>query len=227
MHTEKKPDTRLLSALPYLTDGGVVADIGTDHAYLPIELIRRGLARRAIACDINEGPIETARRHIAEAGLSHVIDTLRTDGLCGVETYRPTDVLIFGMGGELIARILADAPWVREEKTNLILQPMSKGEVLCRWLLENGFAVLHESLTYEGQYYRTIHARAGEKCERYTEAELYLGKYGNLKGSPLLEGYLQRKQAVLERAAEGKRKGGQPTDYEEGILAELRENWRR
>lgn len=227
MHTEKKPDTRLLSALPYLTDGGIVADIGTDHAYLPIELLRRGLARRAIACDINEGPIEAARRHIAEAGFSHVIDTLKTDGLCGVESYHPTDVLIFGMGGELIARILSDAPWVLEQRINLILQPMSKGEVLCRWLLENGFSVLHETLTYEGQYYRTIHARAGESCEAFTEAELYLGKYRHLKESPLLEGYLQRKQAVLERAAVGKRKGGQSTAYEDGILAELRENWRR
>jgi len=87
--TEKKLGARLQSACAYLTAGGTVADIGTDHAYLPIEIIKRGLSQRAIACDINRGPIESAARNIEAAGLSDRIDTMQTDGLHGVETYRP------------------------------------------------------------------------------------------------------------------------------------------
>ena len=92
MPNTKNPDARLLSALPYLTPGGTVADIGTDHAYLPIELCRRGICRRAVACDINRGPLESARANIAAAGFSDRIDTLLTDGLHGVEQWHPHSV---------------------------------------------------------------------------------------------------------------------------------------
>lgn len=141
MPSPKTPDNRLLSAIPYLRAGGVVADIGTDHAYLPIELCRRGICRRAVACDINEGPISAARANIRAAGLSDRIDTLCTDGLHGVEPYAPDDILIFGMGGELIVRILCEAPWVRNDRIGLILQPMSRAEILRRYLWENGFEI--------------------------------------------------------------------------------------
>ena len=145
MSTEKKLGARLQSACAYLSAGGTVADIGTDHAYLPIEIIKKGLSQRAVACDINRGPIESARRNIEAAGLSDRIDTMQTDGLHGVEGFHPTDILIFGMGGELIAKILSEAPWVKDEGIGLILQPMSHAEILRRWLSENGFSILGTS----------------------------------------------------------------------------------
>ncbi|MBQ9131710.1 MAG: SAM-dependent methyltransferase, partial [Clostridia bacterium] len=100
MHKITIPDSRLLSAIPYLTKGGRAVDVGTDHAYLPIYLVQEGLISHALACDINAGPLRSARTNIAAAGLTNRIGTLRTDGLHGVESYAPDDVMIFGMGGE-------------------------------------------------------------------------------------------------------------------------------
>lgn len=220
---EKQTDARLESALPYLTVGGIVADIGTDHAYLPIHIIRQGISRRAVACDINRGPIEAARRNIEIAGLSDRIDTLQTDGLHGVERFHPDDILIFGMGGELIVKILSEAPWIKHSKVGLILQPMTKAETVRAWLLDNGFSIEGETLSYVDQYYQTIHAKYGGERIEYTPAELMLGKLILQSGSPLLKGYVQRKAEVLANVIDGKKKGNADTADEERLLAELRE----
>lgn len=222
MSSTKTPDNRLLSAIPYLRVGGVVADIGTDHAYLPIEVCRRGICRRAVACDINEGPINAARANIRAAGLSDRIDTLCTDGLHGVEQYAPDDILIFGMGGELIVRILREAPWVRNHRIGLILQPMSRAEVLRRYLWENGFSVLGETLSRADRLYQTVYARYTGETETFDEAELLVGRDRFLLTSPLAGEFLRQKIAVLEHVAAGKRAGGAVTAYEDGLIASLR-----
>ncbi|MBR7098040.1 MAG: SAM-dependent methyltransferase [Clostridia bacterium] len=219
---EKQTDSRLESALPYLTAGGVVADIGTDHAHLPIHIIRQGISRRAVACDINRGPIDAAKRNIQAAGFSDRIDTMQTDGLHGVEQFHPDDILIFGMGGELIVRILSEAPWVKNPAVGLILQPMTKAESVRAWLLDNGFSIVGETLSYEDQYYQTIHARYGGERIAHTPAELLLGKMILKSKSPYLKGYIERKAAILGNVIEGKKKGNADTSLEERLLDELR-----
>ena len=221
MSTEKKLGARLQSALAYLTAGGTVADIGTDHAYLPIEIIKKGLSRRAVACDINRGPIESAMRNIEAAGLSDRIDTVQTDGLHGVESYHPTDILIFGMGGELIVKILSEAPWVQNDGIGLILQPMSHAEILRRWLAENGFSVLGETLTYEEQYYQTIYARFCGEPYMPSEEELYFGKEILKSDSPLLKGYLTARAKTLRNVIAGKKKGNADTALEARLVAKI------
>ena len=204
MQTYIIPDSRLLSAIPYLTRGGCVADVGTDHAYLPIYLVGEGISSRALACDINEGPIRSARKNIEAAGLSDRIDTLRTDGLCGVEAFSPDDVMIFGMGGELIARILEDAPWVKDERIGLILQPMTRAAALRAWLLENGFEILGETVTFEDKYYQTIHARYCGKSGEYSAAELQVGRLNIERRPPLFEGLVRHEMKVLDAIIAGK-----------------------
>ena len=218
MSTEKKLGARLQSACAYLSAGGTVADIGTDHAYLPIEIIKKGLSQRAIACDINLGPIESARRNIEAAGLSDRIDTMQTDGLHGVECFHPTDILIFGMGGELIAKILSEAPWVKDEEIGLILQPMSHAEILRRWLSENGFAILGETLTYEDQYYQTIHARFNGETYVLTEEEAFFGAKILESESPLVVGYLNKRAETLRSVIAGKTKGNADVSLETRLL---------
>ena len=198
------PDTRLLSAVPYLTRGGRVADIGTDHAYLPIYLIGKGIVSHALACDVNEGPIRSAQQNIAKAGLSDRIDTLRTDGLHGVETYRPDDVMIFGMGGELIVRILSEAPWIKDASVGLILQPMSRVAILRAWLLENGFAITGETVTFEDRYYQTLSARYCGKREEYSAVELQVGRENIASRPPHFEGLVRHEIAVLDGVIRGK-----------------------
>ena len=218
MSTEKKLGARLQSACAYLSAGGTVADIGTDHAYLPIEIIKKGLSQRAVACDINRGPIESARRNIEAAGLSDRIDTMQTDGLHGVEDFHPTDILIFGMGGELIAKILSEAPWVKDEGIGLILQPMSHAEILRRWLSENGFSILGETLTWEDQYYQTIYARYGSKPYTLTEEDAFLGREILASDSPLLEGYLRKRAETLNTVIAGKKKGNADVGLETRLV---------
>ena len=204
MQTIPTPSARLLSALPYLTKGGAVIDVGTDHAYLPIYLVGQHISSRALACDINRGPIESAARNIAAAGLARRIDTLCTDGLHGAEQFDPDDIMIFGMGGELIIRILSEAPWVKDASIGLVLQPMTRAHLLRRWLLENGFAIVGETITHEDRYYQTIAARYCGKSEEYTEEELLLGRLNIQNNAPNLGGFIEHEIGVWEAIRRGK-----------------------
>ena len=195
---------RLLSALPYLKKGGAVIDVGTDHAYLPIYLVGEGFSSRALACDINRGPIESAAHNIAAAGLARRIDTFCTDGLHGTEGFDPDNILIFGMGGELIIRILSEAPWVKDAGIGLVLQPMTRAHLLRRWLLENGFAIVGETITHEDRYYQTIAARYCGKSEEYTGEELLLGRLNIENNAPNLAGFIEHEIGVWEAIRRGK-----------------------
>ncbi len=195
---------RLSTAIPYITPGSCVADIGTDHAYLPIHLVKNGLCACAVACDINEGPLQSARTNIAEAGLCDRIDTLLTDGLHGVERFSPQDVIIFGMGGELIVRILSEATWTRNVRVGLILQPMSRAEILRKWLVGNGFSIEGETISFEGKYYQTIHARYTGAEDSYTAIECRVGRR-NIQDRPaLFEGFVRHEIKVLDNILAGK-----------------------
>ena len=198
-------NVRLCSAAQFVRQDAVFADIGTDHAYLPIYLVAEGISSRALACDINQGPIESARKNIAAAKFQNQIDTLCTDGLHGAEHFHPDDVLIFGMGGELIMRILSEAPWVKDERIGLVLQPMTRAQTLRRWLLENGFAIVGETITHEDKrYYQTIAARYCGKVEEYTEEELLLGRLNIQNNAPNLGGFVEHEIGVWEAIRRGK-----------------------
>lgn len=206
MSTIPMPDARLLSAVSYVKKGGSIADIGTDHAYLPIYLVGEGISSSAIAADINLGPILSARANIEAAGLGEKIQTLQTDGLHGIERFSPDDVLIFGMGGELIVRILEEAPWVRDRSIGLILQPMSRGNVLRKWLTEHGFAILGETLTDPNKFYQTIYARYDGVGAQYNEEECLLGRKNIEARTPLFELFVRHEIAVHEKILAGKQR---------------------
>ncbi len=211
MKTHTIPSPRLQSAIPYVEPGARVADIGTDHAYLPIHLVAEGIASAALAADIRPGPIASAVSNIRAAGLEGRIETMLTDGLYGVERFAPDTVLIFGMGGELIARILSDAPWVRSQEITLVLQPMSRGETLYRWLAENGFAVREERLTREKhRIYRTLSAVWDGVVRNPDPVECLLGRYDPTRPPPHMSAYLRHEIEVLEAVIAGKEKARDP-----------------
>lgn len=144
-------DARLL-ACAGLVRGERCADVGTDHGYLPIYLVNEGICRSAAACDINEKPLASARANIIKAGLSDRIDFYLSNGLDSVPEDGITDVVIAGMGGELIADIIDRAPWIKTRRVNLVLQPMTKWDHLRRYLYDNRFEVTSETPCQSGKF---------------------------------------------------------------------------
>jgi tRNA (adenine22-N1)-methyltransferase len=162
-----------LSLCAWLVRGGSrLADIGTDHAYLPIALCLSGRIPCALACDINPLPLASAREHIASFGLSDRIAARLSDGLEEVGADEADDIVIAGMGGELIASILDACPWTKDGDKRFILQPMTRHEALIRYLYANGFDILRqEAVLDEKKYYTVILAAydgAARECDDLT-----------------------------------------------------------
>ena len=213
---------RLMTAVGFAR-GGVFADVGTDHGYLPIYLYKKGLVKRAVASDINKMPLDSARKNIALHGAVGGIDTVLSDGLKALKDFAPDDIAIFGMGGELICRIVGDAPWTKDEKIRLILQPMTKQDEVRAFLLENGYSIVGESLSYDdGKYYQTICAEFSGTCDEYTKAELILGKHNIKDGGELFRGFLENRLEVYRTRLAGKRNAGIECE-EEALVKEFEE----
>lgn len=168
-----KLDARL-EAAARLVGEGTVADIGSDHALLPIELVRRGTPR-ALASDINEGPCERARIHVRAAGLTDKITVKCCPGLDGIEEFAPDNIIIAGMGGELIASILGASDYPEKSECRLILQPMTMHGELRRFLAD-GYRITHETVVREGgKHYQLMAAVWDGERRTFTDAELRLG----------------------------------------------------
>ncbi len=199
-----------MSAVKFVRRGAVFADIGTDHAYLPIYLLKEGLIERAVLSDINEGPLSSARENAESAGMLDKVTLLRTDGAAELSEMGITDVAIFGMGGELIAEIIEKAPFLKDGKIRLILQPMSKQAELCKYLLSGGFGIVGECYTKDsGKFYRTVCAEFGTGGEKVGEnfAEIGLSTTP-CEEIPVKIGYLRSRFASAERAVLGKSTAG-------------------
>lgn len=144
---------RLAAVAAMVRQGSRVADIGTDHAFLPVHLAESGITPSAIASDLRKGPCASAEKTVKAAGLADKIAVRLGDGLSSVLPDEVDDIAIAGMGGETVAAILAAAPWVRDRRLRLILQPMSKIEVLHAFLLTGGFAIDREITVRDGHDY--------------------------------------------------------------------------
>ena len=230
---------RLMTAVPYVRGGRLLADIGTDHAYLPIYLCEQrrlspvetpnGETLCAVAADINKGPVERADQHIAEARLTQYIKTVQTDGLTGLDAYDPADIIIFGMGGELIAAILAAATWVHTAGKRLILQPMTHAEKLREYLLAAGFAIIGETLSREGdRIYQTVCAEPAP--EGYTPpalspAELAVGqkrfRAGNPEQKKLYAALIDKTLRTETYIRDTRRRAGQKTPEQDLLVVSL------
>lgn len=149
---------RLLAVAGMVRQGSRVADIGTDHAYLPVYLVQEHIAPCAVATDIRRGPVQAALKTVQQAALTDKICVRLGDGLSPVSPDEAEDIVIAGMGGETIVQILSAAPWVQSPHYRLILQPMSKPEQLHQYLLQNGFEIEREFLVADGHTYIVLTA---------------------------------------------------------------------
>jgi len=215
---------RLLVCSELVRAGSVLADVGTDHAYLPIYLLEKGIIERAIASDINQGPLNKARENIERAGFIHKVELCLCNGAAALSGAGATDYAVCGMGGELIAEIIEHAPHLKDKNINLILQPMSKPEALREYLYSNGFEIVKERyVTDTGKHYVCILARFTGVNTTYTESDLYFGKeeaFYAAMGEELFE-YMNSKLESLKRTIEGKRAGGLDAHREEHLALAL------
>ncbi len=129
---------RLSACAERVTKGSVICDVGTDHAYLPTWLLQKKICPYAVLTDIHAGPLEAARRTLEEAGVLEQATLFLCDGLAQVSPNSVDEIVIAGMGGEMMVHILEEAPWVNQK--HLILQPMTKSSSLRQWLAQMGFA---------------------------------------------------------------------------------------
>ncbi len=141
MSSETHLDNRLRLCAAFVRQGARLADIGTDHAYLPVWLCRHGVCPSAIAADINPAPLQRGQMTVEAAGLGDRVQTRLSDGLAAVGADEADDIVIAGMGGELIAAIIDRCPYAKRADKHFILQPMTKSEQLVRYLCEKGFSI--------------------------------------------------------------------------------------
>lgn len=212
--------SRLGAAFKYVRQNAVFADVGTDHAFLPIALLKSGKIERAICSDINEGPLSSARKNAREQGVFDKIEFLLSDGARGLADKPFTDVAICGMGGELIRDIIKDAPHLKRGDVRLILQPMTKPKILRKFLYEAGFDILFEDYSSDaGKYYVTLVCEYRGGVIEASEVEMEIGKgETRVALNDAFYGYFRQKAASLQREIEGKTMGGLSADKEEELL---------
>ncbi|NCB74320.1 MAG: SAM-dependent methyltransferase [Clostridia bacterium] len=208
-----KLSDRLLAIAGLVPALGGVADVGTDHGYIPVWLSQNGHIGKIYATDINEAPLLHAKMTAAEFGLENAISFSLCDGLAALDGADISTVIIAGMGGENIADILSKALWTKQLRTRLILQPMTKSALLRSWLFENGYRVLSEQLVSDGLVYEILTAEAGED-EPYSPAELLTGHIGLIRCDPLFESRLDSLIEKTERAVLGLRASTRAEDSE-------------
>ncbi|WP_274309584.1 tRNA (adenine(22)-N(1))-methyltransferase [Solibacillus daqui] len=184
----QKLSKRLETVASFVPTGAVVADIGSDHAYLPCYLVHKGIAARAVAGEVVKGPYDSAVRQVRTEGLSEKITVRLADGLAAVEEADGiTAITIAGMGGPLIVSILEKHPQALKNVTRLILQPNIHAKAIREWALEHGWALQDEVILQEdGKVYEVLVLQRGSMD--LNEAQTLLGpKLMNTKSAVFVE----------------------------------------
>ncbi|HHW32359.1 MAG TPA: SAM-dependent methyltransferase [Clostridiaceae bacterium] len=173
---------------------GTLCDIGTDHAYIPIYLVQKGICSRAIATDIREGPLKIARENIKNHNLENKIETRLGYGLEPISISEAETIVIAGMGGKLITEILSSEFSKSANAGTLILQPMNAIDLVREYLYTNGFDIYDETLASEdNKIYTVINTRYTGVNQQFTDLDLIIGKKIIEKSDPLLGKYLEKK----------------------------------
>lgn len=190
---------RLQAIADLVTEGFVVADIGTDHGYIPIYLTKAKKNSRVIAMDINEGPLERAKEHIQKEHQEMYIETRLSDGLQALYPGEVESVIIAGMGGGLIIKILEEYKDVTDSIKEFILQPQSEIMKVRTFLNEKGFVIIAEKMVFEeGKFYPMMKLKKGIS-KVYTQEELRYGELLLKQKHPVLRLFLEKEIETKER----------------------------
>ena len=193
---------RLQAVADMITPGNITADIGTDHAYIPIYLIENNIVPKAFAMDINKGPLNIALAHVDSYGFNDRITLRLSDGLAALKEDEAESVVIAGMGGALEIKILKAKMDVVNSLKELILQPQSELKKFREFLIEEGFYIEDENMVLdEGKYYpmlKVLPPSAKKKNDIWTDTELYYGKYLLESRNKVLKEFILKEVLVKE-----------------------------
>lgn len=198
---------RLTALANMVTDGNRLADIGTDHGYIPIYLCQTGKIPSALAMDIGKGPLQQAQTHIAEHGLSEQIKIRLSDGMAALQSGEADTILIAGMGGGLVMKILSEGAEKLTGREELILQPQSEITLVREFLRMRNFQILDEDMILEdGKYYpmmKVIKQKAAEQTKDVPQnvADAF-GPILLQKRHPVLKEWLERELKTTDTVME-------------------------
>ena len=198
---KKTLSERLLKVTAFVSRGGVVADIGCDNAFASIYLIEQGIAKKCIASDVRDGPVQSARANIKAHGLEGRIDVRLASGLSKVAPGEADTILIAGMGGMLMEKILREDLETALSAKEWVLEPQSDAALVRKFIRDCGFVIDAEDMAVEeGKYYPVMHAVKGESDLSPSMLALYdrFGKILLESGNPLVREYLTQGKAHYE-----------------------------
>ena len=202
--------------------GKAVADIGTDHAYLPAWLVLNGITSKALACDVRKGPLENAKKAVETYGLESKITLRLSDGFDEIEPFEADDFIMCGMGGTLMEQLVSRAYWLKDPSKRIIVQPQSHAEDIRRFFVENGFEILCEDACIDsGKLYCAMAAEYTGKTTKKPLSYIYTGELSKCK-KPEARLYLEKINAQLRKKLEAERIHGsaENTAYLEIITIE-------
>ena len=186
---------RLTAVASLITKGNSVADIGTDHGYIPIYMAQKGYTDKAFAMDVNEGPLQRAVDNIARYNVSDKVGTRLSDGLKGLSEGEADTIVIAGMGGLLTIRILTDGAEVAHSAKELILSPHSDVHLVRAYLAENEYVIIDETMVEEdGKFYFVMKVENGH-MDITEDIHMLYGKHLLMQKNPTLKDYLLKEEA--------------------------------
>lgn len=187
---------RLRRVAANVQSGGVVADVGCDHGFTSIYLVQQGLVSEAIAMDVNRGPLQRAAEHIEQYGLTGKIQLRLSDGLQKLAPGEADTILISGLGGTLMARLLEQGRDVAAGAGELVLSPQSEIFLVRRKIHELGYAIVHEEMVVDQKKYYVI-LRAVPGREAYREQEYFYGRKLIQERDPVFREFLKKELVRL------------------------------
>lgn len=189
---------RLQAVADLVSEGLVVADVGTDHGYIPIYLIEAKKSPKAFAMDVNKGPLLRAKEHIAEHGLETRIETRLSDGVRALKKDECDCVVVAGMGGALTIKIMEEGKDIFRSLKEFVLQPQSELQKVRAYLYQNEYSIVEENMVLDdGKFYPMFRVINGQS-EEYHAIELCYGKLLLEQKNAVLKNFLEKEKAVKE-----------------------------
>lgn len=213
---------RMLMAAKMVRQGNAVADIGTDHAYLPAWLVLNDISPKALACDVRKGPLENAAKTVEQYGIEEKITLRLSDGFEKIEPFEAQDFIMCGMGGTLMEELVSRTHWLKDKSKRIIVQPQSHPEDIRRFFVENGFEILFEdACTDAGKLYCAIAAEYTGKITEKPLSYIFTGELPKCRKADAKK-YLENILSRLRTKHDAEKIHGTPerAAYLEKIIAE-------